>query len=128
MLESVIFGYSFFGKFTWNALWSFLVAGVLFSCGNKDSKAAADLGREYSEQLIAQADRVELDNDGPLLNGQAIKGERSPDEYRITYNGSEGPGKGLVVPWFGLWTMTAISFPEGRTLRDSMYLKRRTLW
>lgn len=97
MLESVIFRYSFFGRFTWNALWSFLVAGVLVSCGNKDGNAVADLGKENSEQLIAQADRVELDNDGPLLNGQAIKGERSPDEYRITYNGSEGPGKGKHI-------------------------------
>ncbi len=78
-------------------MWSFIVVGVLVSCGNKDSKTAAVLGKENPEQLMAQADRVEFDNDGRLLNVPGIKGERSPDEYRVTYKGSEGPGKGKQI-------------------------------
>ncbi|SMG20765.1 ThuA domain-containing protein [Arenibacter troitsensis] len=97
MLESVIYRGSFFGKITWNAIWSFLVVGVLVSCGDKDSKRAVVLGNKYTEQLIVQVEGEELENDGPKWNMEAVNAERNPNDYRITYNGLKGPGKGKHI-------------------------------
>ncbi|MCK0191525.1 ThuA domain-containing protein [Arenibacter sp. F20364] len=97
MLESLIYGYSFFVKNTRNAIWSMVVVGVSVSCGNKDSKTSTILVGGPSEQFMAQADMLELDNGRLAMTGEDINGERSADEYRITYNGIEGPGKGKHI-------------------------------
>ena len=97
MLESLIYGYSNLGKNTWNAIMSWVVFSVLVSCGNNEGKTGTILSTEHSEHLVAQADLSDVDNGRSLMIGETVKGERSGDEYRITYNGEEGPGKGKHI-------------------------------
>jgi hypothetical protein len=97
MLESLIYGYSFLGKITWNTMLSLFVVCLLVSCGNNETKTPAVLGVEHSERLMAHVDGLDVVDEDPVLFGDAGYVARSADEYRITYNGSEGPGKGKHI-------------------------------
>jgi hypothetical protein len=97
MLESLIYGNSFFVKNARNCLWSIAMVFMLFSCGNnKDNTKAIAVGEE-SEKVMAQAEQLELYHGRPSMIGKLANRERSADEYRITYKGEEGPGKGKHI-------------------------------
>ena len=98
MLESLIYGDTFFRNSIINGIYSLVMVFVLVSCGKYDNRATAVLARGHSEYAVAQESRLEYDNASPVvMNGEALNRERSADEYRVTYNGLEGPGKGKHI-------------------------------
>ncbi len=97
MLESLIYGYSVYWKIAWNGILSMVVVCMLVSCEDRGSKTTTIFDAEHSVHLVAQAIIPDLGNSSSLMMGEAIDAKRSADEYRITYKGENGPGKGKHI-------------------------------
>ena len=80
-----------------NYLWSIVLVCLMFSCGNHQSNTKAIVVGEESEKLMAQVVPLKPNKGNLSMIGQASVRERSADEYRVTYQGDVGPGKGKHI-------------------------------
>ena len=85
MLESLLFKSALFSIIGRRALWFLALGLFLCSCADNDRKSSLGL----NSKLLAQVDDFEI--------GQELLALDNAEEYRVTYKGEEGPGKGKHI-------------------------------
>lgn len=85
MLESLLFKSALFSIIGRRALWFFVLGLFVCSCADKDRKSSLGL----NSKLLAQVSDPGI--------GQELLALDNAEEYRVTYKGEEGPGKGKHI-------------------------------